>query len=377
MNKKIRLNIGGDLCPNKSTKKFISIEFLSKISTNIFNHSDLSIVNLECPLTTQENCILKTGPCLKAHPNSIKLLTSMGIQLVTLANNHIRDYGDAGVCDTLELCSAHGIDTVGAGESLDKARKTYYRKIKGRCLAIINVAENEFANARREKGGANPFDIISLIEDIRESKKNADHVLLIMHGGLEHVHYPSPQSVRLLRFLADQGLTAIIRHHPHTVQGYEVWKGTPIFYSLGNFLFFPRKNPRLHGSDGIVVSLIIYPKDDCTFQIHPLEKIKNEPAMQMLEGDIKTAYLERLEHYSSALHDPVKLQNEWHKILKEKKQDYLGLLSTPSYFLFRVARKLNFLSHISPTKRTKIFYENYLRCEAHREALLDILEIEK
>jgi len=83
-----------------------------------------------------------------------------------------RDFGEYGIKETLSLCAKHDIDVIGAGVSLPDAQKIYYRTIKQRCLAIINAAKNEFANATESRGGANPLNIITLLSYIRGSRKH-------------------------------------------------------------------------------------------------------------------------------------------------------------------------------------------------------------
>ena len=375
----IRVVIAGDFCHRGRIEKLLHESLIKKKeilkkTKRIFEQSDLAIVNLENTLTENINRIQKNGSCLKAKPDMIHLHNFLGVNLVTLANNHVRDFGDQGVIDTLSLCKKHHIDTIGAGNNSQEARKIYYRCIKGRTLAVINVAENEFANASPNRAGANPLDLISLIADIRDAKSFAEHVLLIIHGGLEYVHYPSPQSVRVMRFLAEQGPTAIIRHHPHYVQGIEVWKGVPIFYSLGNFIFDTPDKTRSGWFEGILVALSINPADSCSYEVHPFEQCKNKPVIRLLEGTEKKSFLERLDRYSKVILDSEKHKQKWQAILNERRQVYLGMLTLPSHFLFRLFRKLKLIRYIKATKRKRLLWENYIRCEAHREVLLDILE---
>jgi len=367
----INISIGGDFCLRNNKKPIPPPKEISDISSK----SDLFIVNLECPLTTSSKNIQKIGPCIKGSPkNSITLLKKLGVNLVCLANNHIRDFGQKGIQDTLNLCHKNQIQTVGAGASLNNAHLISYHSIKNREIAIINVAENEFASATEKRGGANPFDIIRLLSDIREARENANHVLLILHGGLEHSHYPSPQSVRMLRFLAEQGLTAIVRHHTHSVQGYEIWKDVPIFYSLGNFLIQSLNKSRLGWFEGIVVTLSVNKEDKCTFEIHPFDQCKHELGQKMLDNHSKKAFMKRLDNYSAVICSPEKLQEKWATILKDKKLGYYGLLNMPNEFLFRVFRKLNLLKYIIPNQKKRLRWENIVRCEAHWELLVDILE---
>jgi hypothetical protein len=375
----IILTVGGDFCPAGK----IETDYLNgRISKSdlfddikpIFFQSDLSIINLEIPLTLSNERILKNGTCLKAHPEMVCMLNYLGIHLVCLANNHVRDYGNTGVKDTLFQCGKYGIDTVGAGNTLKEACQIYYRNIKGRLLAIINVAENELANATPKRAGANPYDLIALLTDINEAKQKASHIIIVMHGGLEYTHYPSPESIRLFRFLAEQGVTAIIRHHPHYVQGFEVWKGVPIFYSLGNLLFDTNDNSKPGWFEGMLVTVIISPDNTCQFEVHPFEQCRNKLWVQLLKGEKKQSFLAKLEKYSITIQKPLELKSEWDKVIEEKKSMFYGLLVFSNFFLLRLIRKFRLLKYFRPSFEHKLRWESYVRCEAHREVFLDILE---
>lgn len=376
----IRIAIGGDFCPIVGVEGSIRHGVLSGAPLfegfkNLTKDCDLVVLNLECPLTESENAIEKLGWNLKAHPESIELLNGLGVNLVTLANNHVLDFGQAGLVDTISVCSKHGIDTVGAGPTIDVAKKVHYRTIKGRDLAVINAGESEFASATNGRGGANQLDLIALLEDIGEARKVASHVVLILHGGLESSHYPSPQSIRLLRFLAEQGVTAIVRHHPHRVQGFEVWKSVPIFYSLGNFFFdWYTKVPANGWYEGILIILNICEDGGCTFEAHPFEQCQAGPSVRMLKAEEKTAFLTRLNDYSVVLHDEDLLQSEWDQTLEAREQEYFGPLTIGTDAVLRTVRRLGILRFFMPSRKRRLLLENFLRCDAHREVVLDILE---
>src|SRR5690606_25591800 len=122
------------------------------------------------------------------------------VDLVTLANNHILDYNNEGVLDTVEFCKKNKLETVGAGSDLINASKTFYLNIKKRTIAIINFAENEWASASKNSAGANPMDIVDNVTQIKEAKSNSDFVFVIVHGGHEYYNLPSPRMKKQYRF---------------------------------------------------------------------------------------------------------------------------------------------------------------------------------
>ena len=213
-------------------------KMIDKKVIDLFEQSDYNIVNLEAPVTDSETKTLKTGPNLKADRDStLNVLQTLQIDAVTLANNHVLDYGEQGIADTLQFCKDNNIDTVGAGMNLSEAFKTLYIDSKEGKIAIVNFAENEWSAATADSAGFNPMDIIDNSYQIKKAKEIADYVVVIVHGGHEYYNLPSPRMQKQYRFYAEQGADIVVGHHTHCISGYEEYKGVPIYYSLGNFLF--------------------------------------------------------------------------------------------------------------------------------------------
>jgi poly-gamma-glutamate synthesis protein (capsule biosynthesis protein) len=145
-----KILIAGDFCPQLRVANFIEKNDDSTVIFNeiqsIVKNADYSIVNLECPVVLGEEArpIKKIGPHLRCDEKTIKLIKSLGFEMITLANNHIYDYGEIGIKDTLEVCKNYGITTVGAGVNLEQAKKNVSHEIKGKCFSFINCCEHEF-----------------------------------------------------------------------------------------------------------------------------------------------------------------------------------------------------------------------------------------
>ncbi len=236
----IRVTVTGDLYPDPSL--LLSRNLLAEIES-ILSDSDLVITNLECPLTTATGRIKKSGPYLKANTGSGKLLQAIKVNLVSLANNHLMDFGREGFNDTIDALRALGIPYTGAGRNLAEASQPYVREIRGTRIAVINVTQNEFSIAREDAPGANPIDPINNFYQIERAKAESDHQIVIVHAGIEGYPYPTPGLQKLYRFYASLGVDAVIGHHSHCIGGYEVFNNVPIFYSLGNFMFNEPGNP--------------------------------------------------------------------------------------------------------------------------------------
>src|SRR5690554_2894277 len=235
----MKILITGDFAINQP----YPTENISEEVIGLFQSSDYNIVNLEAPVTNSNSKILKTGPHLKSNKEStLSILKTLNIDLVTLANNHVLDYDEQGVLDTLTFCKENSIATVGAGKNKEEASRIFYLDSPEGRIAIINIAENEWASATEDTAGANPMDTIDNAKQIKEAKENANFVFVIVHGGQNYFDLPSPNIKKRYRFYVESGADLVVSHHSHSVSGYENYKGKYIYYGLGNFLFTKHSN---------------------------------------------------------------------------------------------------------------------------------------
>ena len=230
----------GDL--NFRGKNELSFEKSQDIISEIkpfLEDADFRIINLECPLgdETKYDPILKSGPNLICSEANLPFLKAISADGVTLANNHIGDFGDGAVKNTLSLMKDNGILCCGAGENITEAYKAFRLVKNGKSVSIISVCENEFGIATDKSCGSAGYNPRLLFKQIKEEKGYSDFVIVVFHGGNEFNPLPSPDTTERYRFICDMGADAIIGGHTHCPQGYEIYEGKPIIYSLGNFLF--------------------------------------------------------------------------------------------------------------------------------------------
>lgn len=199
--------------------------------------SDVNMLNVETVLVTEGAPIVKNGAILLNHPKWAKLLADNGFNVALLANNHIGDFGPRGTLETIDVLQKAGMMTVGAGKNKQEAEETLFFTKNGETMAIINACEHEYGLAGQDSAGAMHIQPFQLIAKIREAKRRADFVAVILHGGSEHIAIPSPRLKTLLRGLAENGADLVVNNHPHCPMAYEVYEGVPIFYSMGNFVF--------------------------------------------------------------------------------------------------------------------------------------------
>ena len=375
-NNLLSILIGGDFFPGRGTEKYVinNPDLIWGDSIEIFNSCDYIIINLEAPVTEESNKIIKTGPHLKVPSLTLKSLNRLNINAVTLANNHIRDYGDKGVLDTLDSCKSYNIEYVGAGLNLKQASKILYKEIKNKKIAFINIAENEWSSATPKQAGANPLDIINVVDYLKEAKKFADVIILIIHGGHEHYQLPSPDQVKRCRFFADMGANAIVCHHPHCYSGYEIYNDVPIFYSLGN-LFFPNSTNLKTSEEGFLLKISISGSNSITFTYHPyIQYLNNREAhLDLMKEKTKVDFFEKIYYLNSIITDKDKLDNNWQEFSKSKENYVNSLFISQNIFLNKVIRKTR-MSNLLNNKKITAFRLNQIRCESHLELTKNIFQ---
>ena len=343
---------------------------------DLFDEADYRMVNLEAPLTANEpkNKILKTGPHLRMSENTIMpYIKQLKIDAVTLANNHILDYGAKGLRDTIESIRKNKIDYVGAGNNLYEASQSVTLEKDGMSIAILNFCENEWSIAEEDKPGANPMDIIDNTNQIKEAKATHDKVICIIHGGHEYYHLPSPRMQKQYRFYVDNGADAIIGHHTHCIGGYEIYNEVPIIYSLGNFLF-AKNNNNPEWYKGLVVILNVSQYKPISFT---LNYIKINPKSFQIISKQETKINELISKLSTIISRPEKLNEEWDKYGMIKADSIIKRLSPVALiknkYLRYLFRKLLFERFYNDKHFLKIL-QNHIRCEAHYDLTKNVLE---
>lgn len=295
----MKILIAGDFCPQNRVAEILEkgdyVSVLGEVK-DIISDADYAIVNFECPVTRGgERPIEKCGPNLQCSEKGIEAVKWVGFDCVTLANNHFLDYGKEGVIHTFEACKKYSVDTVGGGMNLQEASKILYKEIKDKTLAIVNCCEHEFSIATEESAGSNPLNPIQQYYDIQKARIEATYVVVIVHGGHEHYQLPSLRMQDTYRFFIDAGADAVINHHQHCYSGYEIYKGKPIFYGIGNFCFdfptFARKNP--NWAYGYMVDLDI-DGDDVKFNLHPYKQSTEVPEVKMIANNPFAGHIDEL-----------------------------------------------------------------------------------
>ncbi|SFG06691.1 CapA family protein [Oribacterium sp. WCC10] len=202
---------------------------------------DYFMANEEFPFSTGGKQAEDKQFTFRVDPKYVSIFKDIGIDLVTLANNHTLDYGTEALADTISTLDDAGIRHVGAGENLKDARETVTVSIKGKKIAFIGatrvIPEANWAAGESSAGVFSTYDDANLIADIKAAKEQADFVVVYVHWGEERKESPNEVQKTLAHSIVDAGADLVIGAHPHVLQGTEYYKGVPIVYSLGNFIF--------------------------------------------------------------------------------------------------------------------------------------------
>jgi hypothetical protein len=204
-----------------------------------FKKCDFIVANLENPLLAGLNPV--PGKCtLRASPDWAKAMLENGFGLVTLANNHVMDYGPDGLLSTFESLGRTGIRYFGAGKNLVDACAPLIEMVSTSRVAFLgrsSVIVTSPCYAGEKSPGVAQFDLGETKKSIKKCKSQVNTVIVVLHWGIEHYKYPTPKQRREARELIEAGADLVIGHHPHVLQGIErIGKGL-VCYSLGNFLF--------------------------------------------------------------------------------------------------------------------------------------------
>ncbi len=216
----------------------------------LYANADIVIGNLEGPLTSrgspaQNKRFVYRTPAHKVTP----ALKNAGFHIVTLANNHSMDYGITGLQDTIRSLEEHHIAHIGAGETLQSARRAYVFQSKGLKIGFLGYSltfpEEFWAN--QEKGGTAFAREKQLRDDLRLLRNETDAIVVSFHWGRELQTELRPYQSRMGRMAIDEGAALVIGHHPHIMQGIEAYKHGLILYSLGNYTFGSYSNRVQYG----------------------------------------------------------------------------------------------------------------------------------
>lgn len=368
----INILIGGDVYP----VGLIQRAFLDGNASEIFHDlveeiaaADLSVVNLECPLVSQETAIIKAGPVLGASTQCIRGFAASNVGVLNLANNHSNDHGARGLQETIITAEKAGVKIVGAGMNLKEAQVPLVTQINGQRVVIYAMAEREFSIADHNIPGANPMDLINFIKAIQLYKENGIFIALI-HGGTEFYPYPSPELLRRCRFMVDMGADAVICGHAHCPLPWEYYENRPIVYGLGNLIFEAPQKQASTWHEGYLAKLTIR-DSQIFFEPIPYVQSKERPGVQKMDPTSRRIFLDEMHIKGTQLKDNDFVEAQWLKYCRRQTNLYLASLFGYNKVMWKMRRILLKTLH---SKKEILRALHLVQCEAHQEILNTIFK---
>ena len=239
------LLFGGDVLIKASTESIyknngvtglVSEEILAEMQ-----NADIMMVNHEFQFSTRGEPMEDKQFTFQTDPKNVQILLDLGIDIVSLANNHSLDFGQDALQDTFVTLDEAGILYAGAGDSKERAEELQVIEVNGKkfgflaATRVIPVAGWDVRN--KQPGLFTTYDDTRLVERIRESKEECDFLAVYVHWGIEREEYPEEYQNVIAKHCVEAGADVIIGAHPHVLQGIEFIDEKPVFYSLGNYIF--------------------------------------------------------------------------------------------------------------------------------------------
>lgn len=256
--------------------------------------ADIMMANQEFPFSSRGEKAADKQYTFRVDPEKISIFKEMGIDIVTLANNHILDFGREALEDSCNTLDAAGIEYVGAGENADRARKLAVIEKNGMRIGFLGASRvipvTSWVAGESVSGVWSTYEPYKqeVFEEIRKAKETCDLVVIYVHWGIEREEWPLDYQKKLGRDYIDAGADLVIGSHPHVLQGIEYYNGKPIVYSLGNFMFgssIPRTALlKAEVAPGGEVSLSLVPAVSLNGYASALEDSKKEEFYSYLES---------------------------------------------------------------------------------------------
>jgi len=231
------VNLDANYIPNLRTNGY---DYAWSGLNGLFRRDDLTIVNLECAVSELGSPLPKDFT-FRGDPAALPAMRKAGIEVANLGNNHARDFGVEALIDTRKNLLEHDIRPVGAGRNAAQAHEPAFFEIKGWKVAVLGfggvVPGEDWIAGPDHPGMADGDDIASMVAAVEAADRIADLVMVTIHWGVELDTKPRPEDVERAFAMIDAGADAIFGHHSHRLQPVSRYKGRPIFWSLGNFVW--------------------------------------------------------------------------------------------------------------------------------------------
>ncbi|WP_244444849.1 CapA family protein [Paenibacillus camerounensis] len=296
----VTMNFAGDVIFAGKVAELLQkkgYEYSYSALDGMFKKDDLTVVNLETPITTGGVGAADKQFVFKGAPAALDALKAAGVDAVNLANNHTLDQGEQGLLDTLSHLSSRGIPYVGAGKNSKEAYTAQYFERNGIKIALLGftrvIPRSDWTAGAAKPGLAAVYDSTEALKTISAVKKKADIVVVVVHWGKERVEQYDSTQQTLGRSFIDAGADLVIGGHPHVLQGIEPYKGKWIAYSTGNFIFTRSTTPATWETAVFQAECSI--KGECSLTLHPMDAELGQPVpMNDADGQLLLSKVQSL-----------------------------------------------------------------------------------
>ena len=257
-------------------------------------NADMTMINNEFPFSTRGEQAPDKQYTFRVEPGYVSALLDMGVDVASLANNHALDFGPDALIDTFATLDDAGVAYVGAGETKERAEEAIFVEAGGRKVGVLSasrvipVVEWNIENC--QPGLFCTYDSTRLVQRIKEIESQCDYVVVFVHWGKEKKAYPEEYQHNLAKQYIDAGVDLVIGNHAHVPQGIEYYKGVPIVYSLGNYIF----NPNM--TDTYALKVVWDVAGETQLQVIPVDT--RDYLTGELKGDEAQAFFDYLEGIS-------------------------------------------------------------------------------
>jgi poly-gamma-glutamate synthesis protein (capsule biosynthesis protein) len=221
---------------SKGISGVVSDELLAELTG-----ADILMINNEFPFSDRGTAMEGKQFTFVCSPSYGKALTEMGVDVVSLANNHTLDYGREALSDTFATLDALGVRYGGAGETVERAEEVQTFEVNGKTFGFLAVSrvipQGDWKVEQATPGLFSCYDDTRLVELVKEAKETCDFLAVYPHWGVEYNAYPETYQTQIAKDCIDAGADLIVGSHTHCLQGAEWIDDAPVFYSLGNFMF--------------------------------------------------------------------------------------------------------------------------------------------
>lgn len=305
----IHIVLGGDVMLGRLVKEVIflkGIEYPMGQIASLMRQGDLVIVNLECAVTTNPSIWSGASKAFYfgAPPQAAQILSNCGVNLVSLANNHILDYDIRGLLDTLSYLKQQNIHYTGAGKNIEEAQTPAYVSVQNLKFGMVAFCDHQqdFA-AKKDTPGMAYLDLDNEKNSLKQieyslnvmHKAEVDWPILSLHWGPNMVHRPSKQFIRIAHAAIDMGYKLLFGHSAHVFQGIEIYHDYPIIYAAGDLVDDYYVDPEFKNDHQLLIEVEISGKNLQSITLHPvfISYCQTEPANEK-QFDFIAARAEKL-----------------------------------------------------------------------------------